>query len=111
MIYYHGLEWLIEDWLETTNELIDDPDQIPVPSENLIAERGVTNFEPTLCAAEPDAAQAAATTWDDQPVLWNSRFDSDTFTALISRNDKSSGLQSAADLEQLKHIQQKPITS
>ncbi|VDN22289.1 unnamed protein product [Gongylonema pulchrum] len=107
--YYHQMDRLFDDWLQT----IDNPDQSLVSNENLANEQGIMDFEATLLAAEPDAAQAAATTSDvhaGQTKLWNSRLDSDTISAFISKNAQFSELQPAADLEQTKHIQQKPVT-
>ncbi|VDN44104.1 unnamed protein product [Gongylonema pulchrum] len=117
--YYNRLESNIKEWLKTKFWSIEDH-QSSIPNENLTAERGIKNFEATLRAAEPDAAHAAIATMmpfvdsdvhTNQSELWNSGLDSNTLIALISKNAQFSGLQSAADLEQLEHIQQKPITS
>ncbi|VDN19922.1 unnamed protein product [Gongylonema pulchrum] len=119
-LYYCRLEQILEEWFKTMNESVDDPGQSPIPNETIVAEQDLLDLEAMFFAAEPDAVQAAATTMkpfidsdfhNDQSELWNSMLSSDTFTALISRNAQSSGLQSAADLERLEHSQQKPITS
>ncbi|VDK29755.1 unnamed protein product [Gongylonema pulchrum] len=108
---HRQLERTIEEWLKMD---IVSSGQSSNTNENVPTQQGVMDFEAVLFAARPGAVQAAATTSDvysDQSELWKSRFSRDTFKALISRNAQSSGLQAAADLEQLEHIQQEPIAS